>query len=184
VKIRNGRDGSVIQEAMVFDASFKGGVNLAVGNFNGDKVTDIAVGAGMGGGPLVHILNGLNFSDMGSFFAYEPSFRGGVNIATADVDGDGIDEIITGAGNGGSPLVKVFSSRGTALDAFFAYESGLRTGVRVAGEDIDGDGREELITAPLMGIQRIQAFAVGNRDPKLNYFATTNEELPFSLRVG
>jgi hypothetical protein len=58
----------------------------------------------------------------------------GVNIATGDLDGDGIDEIITGLGPGpqNEPRVKIFKSDGTEIGNFLAYPAGMDYGVRVS----------------------------------------------------
>ena len=45
-----------------------------------------------------------------NFFAYDTKFTGGVRITSGDVNGDGISDIITGAGKTGGPHVKVFSN--------------------------------------------------------------------------
>jgi FG-GAP repeat len=45
-----------------------------------------------------------------SFFAYDSGFRGGVSVAAGDIDGDGLADIITGAGPSGSPHVRAFSA--------------------------------------------------------------------------
>jgi hypothetical protein len=53
--------------------------------------------------------------------AYDPSFSGGVSLATADVNYDGIDDIITGAGLGGAPHIREFNSNtGTLLGEYLA----------------------------------------------------------------
>jgi hypothetical protein len=67
------------------------------------------------------------------FFAYDPSFRGGVSVAAGDTTGDGLAEIITGAGIGGGPHVRVFNGvTGVGIASFFAFDPGLRDGVNVA----------------------------------------------------
>ena len=59
-----------------------------------------------------------------SFFAYDPAFRA-ASVAAADLNGDGEAEIITGAGPGGGPHVRVFSlasGPSTEVASFFAYD--------------------------------------------------------------
>ena len=40
-----------------------------------------------------------------SFFAYTPTFTGGVRVAAGDVNGDGAADIITGSGPGAAQLI-------------------------------------------------------------------------------
>jgi hypothetical protein len=91
-------------------------------------------GAGAGGGPHVKVFDGSNVINvLTSFFAYGMNFTGGVSVATADVNGDGKADIITGAGPGGGPNVKAFSGSNPAslLDNFFAYDPAFLGGVFV-----------------------------------------------------
>ena len=48
-----------------------------------------------------------------SFYAYEPSFRGGVNVAAGPVltATQATDNIVTGAGPGGGPVVGIWAPR-------------------------------------------------------------------------
>jgi hypothetical protein len=67
------------------------------------------------------------------FLAYLANFTGGVRVATADVNGDGADDIITGAGPGGGPHVRVFSAAtaGLELRSSFPFDTMFTGGVFV-----------------------------------------------------
>ena len=89
-----------------------------------------------------------NGEELLSLLAYTPGFRGGVYVASGNVDGLPGDEIITGPGPGGGPHVRVLDSAGRELGGFFAYTTSFSGGVRVAAGDVDGDGVDEIVTAP------------------------------------
>ena len=85
------------------------------------------------------------------FYAYDAEFKGGVRLAVGDVDGDGVDEIITGAGPGGGPQVRIFEMDGTFVKQFFAFSSTTTHGIFVGVGDLDGDGADEILTSPDSG---------------------------------
>jgi hypothetical protein len=127
--------------------AFGGGVDVATGNVNGSGLDEIITGAGPGGGPHVRVWTPDGGAVGGTgFFAYPSGFTGGVNVASGDVDGDGTDEIITGAGPGGWPHVRIFRADGTPIGGFLAYSQAFSGGVDVAAVDIDGDGDDEIVT--------------------------------------
>jgi len=107
-------------------------------------------GAGATGGPHVRVFDSSGFSVSG-FFAYNEKFLGGVNVAAGDVDGDGKDEIITGAGATGGPHVRVFDQNGNLKFHFFAFNKSFLGGVNVAAGDVDGDGKDEIIVSVASG---------------------------------
>lgn len=81
-----------------------------------------------------------------AFDAY-PGFNGPVSVALADLDGDGAAEVVTGAGAGGSPHVKVFDgATGNEVRSFFAYPTSFTGGVNVATGDVTGDGHPDIVT--------------------------------------
>src|SRR5207249_11712554 len=108
------------------------------GAVNGDGFADVITGAGAGGGPHVKVFDGAallagSLRELRSFFAYDAAFIGGVTVAAADFDADAKAEVITGAGQGGGPHVKVFSgAAGTVVSSFFAYAPNFTGGVLVA----------------------------------------------------
>jgi subtilisin family serine protease len=127
-----------------------GDVNLASGDLYGDGSEEIITGSGTGGPPLIRIFK-RDGTLLYQFLAYDKNFRGGVNVAAGDVNGDGRDEIITGAGAGGDPQVRVYKRDGVLLSQFLAYDKNFRGGVNVAAGDVTGDGADEIITGPGVG---------------------------------
>ena len=147
-------DGGNVSELINFyayDPAFRGGVHVAAADTTGDGLAEVITGAGAGGGPHVAVfdLSGGSPTYIASFYAYDPAFRGGVHVAAADTTGDGLAEVITGAGAGGGPHVAVFDLSGgspTYIASFFAYDPAFRGGVHVAAADTTGDGLAEVIT--------------------------------------
>lgn len=145
IRIHNSRGVLIRPEFPAYDPKFPGGATVAIGDLDGDGKGEIIVGAGQGGGPHVRVFDGEGKLKLSGFFAYDPRFRGGVRVATGDVDGDGASEIITGAGVGGGPHVRVFDGTGHARGSFFAFETTGRSGVEVGAADTNGDGVAEIL---------------------------------------
>jgi hypothetical protein len=142
--------GQTMFRVPTYSAAYKGPINLSTGDINGDGVSDLVVAPGAGGGPHVKYFNGKTGALMGQFLAYEEEYRGGVNIAVGDVNGDKKADIITGTGEGGAPRVMVWDhyTNGGFIQNFFAYEEDFRGGVSVLATDLDGDGIAEVVTGP------------------------------------
>src|SRR5258705_6464508 len=148
VRVFDGKTGKVLKSFFAYSALFTGGVRMAAGDVNGDGTSDIITGAGLGGSPQVKVFSGRDLDLLQSFFAYDPAFAGGVYVAAGDVTADGSADIITGAGPGGGPHVKVFDGGGSPqlLLSFFAFDANFQGGVRVAAGDVNGDGFADIIT--------------------------------------
>ena len=147
VKVIDSATGRTLNQFMAYDAEFTGGMFVSVCDFNNDGFSEIITGAGAGGGPHVKVFDGRTHAEVGSFFAYSTSFTGGVSVATFDFDRDGTLDIVTGAGPGGSPHVKVFNGATLGLvKEFMAYTLNFTGGVYVAAGDFMSDGRYEIIT--------------------------------------
>ncbi|MFN6050132.1 MAG: hypothetical protein ACK47R_04820 [Planctomycetia bacterium] len=155
---------TLVSNFFAFEPWFTGGVYVAAGNLNGDTsssgngIDDLIVSAGPGGGPRVIAYSGsqtsyvnLN-SQLADYFVYSPMFTGGVSVASGNVFGSAgsVDEIITGAGPGGGPHVRVFTLSNTNLPTplmeYMAFDPSIRSGVYVGAGDISGDGIDDIFT--------------------------------------
>ncbi len=139
-------DGAVVGSFFAYDKAFRGGVNVSGGNIGGDAKREIVTGPGAGMIPEVRIY-GSNGKLFFKFLAYDKSFKGGVNVAVGDVNGDGQNEIVTGPGAGGGPEIRVFDIYGKLLKKFMAYDKTIKTGVKVIVEDINSDGIDEILAS-------------------------------------
>jgi len=155
VKVFDSATGRLLTEFNAYDRTFTGGVFVATGRTNADFAPHIITGAGPGGGAHVKVFGGgmsLFFPNgppggQRSFFAYDPAFTGGVTVAAGDIDGDSVDEVITGAGPGGGPHVRAFDTGpARVVREFFAYDPKFTGGVFVAAGDVDGDHKADVIT--------------------------------------
>ena len=173
-----------------YDEGFTGGVHVALNELDGNTDTkEIITGAGAGGGPNVKVFQfnirtlTFNPTPVSSFFAFnDPTFSGGVYVAGGDVTGDGIGDLLVGAGAGGGPRVQVYagSVNGVITSApisdFFAYSTEFLGGVVVAAGDRTGDTTLEVVTGPASnGGYNIKSFNVAGtgNNPTLieNFFA-------------
>jgi hypothetical protein len=158
VRVLSGTNLAVLADFMAYDVNFTGGVRVAAGDIAGNGTPDLITGAGPGTlGPDVRVFDGKTFSLLDDFQAYASAFQGGVFVAAADVNGDGHADVITGAGAGGGPNVKVFDGTTLSnvtpavLSSYMAYDPNFSGGVQVAGADVDADGEAEVITGPGAG---------------------------------
>jgi hypothetical protein len=130
---------------------------VAAGDVTGDGTADIVTGAGPGGGPHVKVFNGHTNAEVHSFFAFTPSFSGGVYVAAGDVTGDFRADLITGAGSDVTH-VKVFDGgSGAEIRSFFAF-AGATLPVRVAAGDVNGDGYADIVAGTGPGGGHVKVF--------------------------
>jgi len=139
------------------DPNFRGGARAAVDDLNGDRIGDLIVAAGFGGGPRIAAFDGASLTKpnrikiFADFLAFEDSLRNGAFVAAGDIDGDGYADVIAGGGPGGGPRVSAFNGKiltqRNTRDRFIDFLAGSesdRSGIRVAAKDLDDDGKDEL----------------------------------------
>jgi Domain of unknown function (DUF4394)/FG-GAP-like repeat/FG-GAP repeat len=194
VRVFDGVSGAQLPGAIgsffAYGAAFSGGVFVASGDVNGDGFDDVITGADAGGGPHVRAFSGQTGAELVGFLAYDPAFAGGVRVAAADFNLDGRAEIVTGAGAGGGPHVRVFDNMGAPAtgigipNSFFAYAPAFAGGVFVSAGDVNGDGRPDIISgAGAGGGPHVKAFS-GVDGSTIDSFLAYEPGFTGGVRVG
>lgn len=130
--------------------SFTGGANLSSGNFDKDTDLELVTTSGFNSGDNEVVILNSDGKEIKSFVAFDKSFKGGADVATADIDGDGKSEVIVSSGPGMEATVKIFKSNGDLISSFIPYPK-FFGGVHVSASDINGDGQIEIVTSPSEG---------------------------------
>jgi len=179
IKVFDLRGGQPVTIAsfFAFEPTFMGGVYVATGDINADGYADVIVGAGQTGGPRVKVFNGAagyainTIAPAMDFFAYDPIFTGGVTVSAGNRDTQPGDEVITGAGVGGGPNIRSFNAAGQLIDNFFAFSTGITSGIFIAAGYVDSDGTADIIAGTGFGTttQVAAFFSTGARPTALPF---------------
>jgi hypothetical protein len=173
VKVFDGTSGAELRSFFAYGPSFGSGVFVGSGDVDGDGWDDIVTGQDTDGDPHVKIFSGRSGDVLGSWFAYDPAFAGGVRVAAGDVTGDGRAELFTGSGAGGIPGVphaKVFGVGGNEIRDFWPYGD-VQAGMFIAGGDVSGDDLADIVTGIDSGFQtHVKVFDGVTNDELRSFF--------------
>jgi|GEM_PF-3770755 len=155
IKVYDGATGTEILSFIAFPG-YMGGLSIALGDFTGNGQADIVVGT-LVGSPTIAVFDGRTGAQISGFSMFPgQNLPVGVNVAVADFNNDGKDEIIAGL-RGIVPHVKVFDIAGNQLQSFYAFDPtlGINTGITVAGGSLTGSGPDQIIVGAVFNGQNV-----------------------------
>ena len=135
--------GDVVSQFEAYEPGFRGGVRTALTDVDGDGSPEVVTAPGLGRVGEIRVFE-IDGSELPQYrmTPYGTGFYGGISIATDDVDGDGVDELITGQSRG-SGQVQVYRGiagtpgwETTPFVSFDPYGPSHLNGVSVAGADV------------------------------------------------
>lgn len=134
-----------------FGSAFRGQMQVVTADIDGDGHREIIASAGNGLAPHIRVFTYRGVLK-GQFYAYASSFRGGVEVTAADVNGDNIADLVTKPKAGG-PNIRAYRwdteiSGFTLIDWFQAYQSIYRGELNLSVADVTGNGLNDIIVAP------------------------------------
>ena len=167
IRLVDPRNGRVYKEFRVFDPNERrNGIHVAVGDLDGDHRADIVATTMAPSNPLVKL-----FSDTGAYqaqFNPYPALRGtGVSVGMGDVDGDGIDELIT-VPDHASGQVRVFkysakTKRFTTYAQFQALSTRYHGGFSMSIADMNLDGTADIILSTSQNSSYVNVYTLVNK---------------------
>lgn len=119
----------------------------------------VAISSRPGKTPFVQVRNAdgsLRFTK--TPFGISPQFQGEVRVATGDINDDGVEDVIVGAGPGGKAFVQIWNGiDGSVLRNYYVVDARISTGLFVASGDVNGDGFSDVIVGFDAGTKPIVA---------------------------
>ncbi|OWK41895.1 polymorphic outer membrane protein [Fimbriiglobus ruber] len=146
----------LMSDFFAFEPSLRNGAYVTAGDLTGKGYADLVFGAGPGGGPRVRAVDpavllaaagdfsslddsAVSGAGLADFFAGDPTNRGGVRVAVANLDGDTKADVVVGSGTGAGAAVTAYTGAAIAanpaspaaagdLDAFPGFTGGVFVG--------------------------------------------------------
>lgn len=191
VQLFNPATHSFIRTLTVFDQSDTNGVNVATGDLTGDHQVNIVAGSGIGSAPLINMYTAAG-TLVASFDPYPTENDSGVTLAVGDLNGDGVDELLTmPAASAAQVRVWEYHAATNSFDQLaqaFAFDRTNLSGFTMAAGDVNNDGRAEVVVAPRASGKRVVALSMSDQNvlQELQQFTPTSfsSATGFTVAIG
>ncbi len=136
--------GQQIHNLVPFGSNYRGSIDAAVLRRPGQG--QLAVATRSEDAQLRWYDDQGRLTDSQTLYAH---YRGGLELASGDIDGDGVDELIVTMSHGHE--VRVYNWQHQRISVFSPLGSKWTGGFAVTTGDLDGDGNQEIIVTPREG---------------------------------
>ena len=134
-----------------------------------------AVGAGAGSNGLVNIYDAKTNAVISTITPFGTSYTGGVRVATADVNGDGIDDLVAATASGAGRVMIFDGATGATIGDFTPWTKSTG-GAFVATGDVNGDGRADVVVGSGAGVApEVRVFAGQSFSPTATITTSTEQ---------
>ncbi|HEY1190537.1 MAG TPA: VCBS repeat-containing protein, partial [Gemmata sp.] len=141
------------------------------------------IGTGLGASGLVEVLNADGTARL-AFLPYGQDMLMGVKVAVGDVNGDGVDDIITAPGMFSSH-VKVFDgATGAELQSFLAFDASFLGGISIASGDVNGDGKADIVVGTALGSSHVKVFDGANGAEMVSFYTSAGSVAGVNVALG
>jgi len=185
VQLVDADTGAVKAQVMAFEATFKGGTRVAMGDVDGDSVPEVLVGSGPGRLGEIRVFKqqvsggATTLTELVAYrtIPFGAGYKHGVEIAVGDLDGNGREDIVA-AMSRGAGTVKAFLSvaaadpvQNVAFKTFTPFGSTFTGGASVAVADLGTFTNGRLVDAdvPDNKVEIVVASGAGMRSAVLAY---------------
>jgi hypothetical protein len=177
-KVLDDPNSSTLNGTIIDQFQFNGGLNQQW-KLLSPAIGWLVVAADSGGSSDVRVFNAQTGVQKFNLVPFGSSFHGGIRVAVGDVNGDGIADIITAEGPGGSGLVRVFDGitgqpLAGPLGSFQPFGPDYTGGIFVAAGDVNSDGFADVVASEDEGGEpRIKIFSGQDSSVLADFLAFT-----------
>lgn len=155
----------IVGDFYAYGSELRGEFHAVGADIDGDGTKEIVTTTGPGLGDHVRAFE-KDGTFIGSFFALDEGFRGGLNVAAGDMNNDGDDEVIVIPQNGAANL-RVYEYDNTAdtfslVDWVEVYDEGFRAGSNLAVGDFDGNDTMDVAVSTADNSGNVQVYKLNS----------------------
>ena len=153
VSVFNATTSAAMGAFYAYSNQYLGGVRVALSEAGADGTSFAIIGSTINSHVVWFDLNDY-YNPILSFNTFPDILTpNGVYVASGDLDDDGLNEIVVGAGQGTtSPQVAVFDFVGRLKKSFNAFDLSFLGGVQVGVADFNKDGKLDILAASGVGV--------------------------------